>query len=64
MVATHIEFAPDVVDPTCPECRRDTVREAMLVNGYGLVLTRGTSCVHCGHNRHRALHGARMSRAA
>lgn len=54
MVATHIEFASDVEESTCSHCTRNTVRETMLVNGYGLVLARTTTCVHCGHRRHRA----------
>jgi len=56
MTMTHIEFASDVADSTCPDCLRDTAREAMLVNGYGLVLAHGTSCVHCGHQRRRVAH--------
>jgi len=64
MVPIHIEFASVVADTACPDCLQDTVREAMLVNGYGLVLARGTSCMHCGHERHRAGRAARMSHAA
>ena len=67
MVATHIEFASDVEGANCPECARHSVRESMLVNGYGLVLARATTCVHCGHRRHRAAsarHDARERRVA
>jgi uncharacterized Zn finger protein len=60
MTATHVEFASDVARLTCPECGQDTVREAVLVNRHGLVLARGTSCLHCGHVRHRE----RSARAA
>jgi hypothetical protein len=59
MSATHVEFVSAVADTTCPDCLRDTAREAMLVNRYGLVLARGTTCLHCGHVRHLA---ARRSR--
>jgi uncharacterized Zn finger protein len=52
--AIHVEFASDVADLTCPECSTDSVREAVLVNVHGLVLSRGQSCTHCGHLRHRA----------
>lgn len=54
MIATHLEFASDVDGLRCPVCARRTVREAVLVNPYGLVLARHRSCVHCGHLRHRA----------
>jgi hypothetical protein len=54
MAATHVEFASDITDLTCPECATDSVREAVLVNVHGLVLSRGRSCTRCGHLRHRA----------
>jgi hypothetical protein len=54
MAAIHVEFASEVADLTCPECSTDSVREAVLVNVHGLVLSRGQSCTHCGHLRHRA----------
>lgn len=54
MVMTHIEFASDVAGTTCPDCTRDTVREALLVNRHRLILARGVTCVWCGHARHRA----------
>jgi Zn ribbon nucleic-acid-binding protein len=60
MAATHVEFASEIAGMTCPDCSQDTVREAMLVNPHGLVLARGTSCAHCGHQRHRE----RSARAA
>jgi hypothetical protein len=56
MGATHIEFASDVAATTCPDCSRDTVKEALLVNRNGLVLARGAGCVRCSHTRHRASH--------
>jgi Zn ribbon nucleic-acid-binding protein len=59
MAASHIEFASDVAGIRCPDCARDTAREAVLVNSFGLVLARGTSCVQCGHARHRAAHRTR-----
>lgn len=61
MVMTHIEFASDIAGTTCPDCTRDTVREALLVNRYRLIVARGATCVWCGHARHRASrdeHGA------
>ena len=74
MVTTHIEFVSDLDGRVCPECSRHTVRETMLVNGYGLVLARATTCLRCGHERHRATHaryearrgvpGARVPRIA
>jgi hypothetical protein len=54
MPITHIEFASDVTETTCPGCGQDAVREAVLVNRYGLILARGTTCLHCGHTRHKA----------
>lgn len=65
MIMTHIEFASDIAGTTCPDCTRDTVREALLVNRHRLVLARGTTCVSCGHARHRASrdeHGASPAR--
>jgi hypothetical protein len=53
MAATHVEFASDIAGTTCPDCDHDTVREIVLVNTHRLVLARGSSCVHCGHVRHR-----------
>ena len=41
MAASHIEFASDVAGTRCPGCARDTAREAVLVNSFGLVLARG-----------------------
>ena len=54
MAAVHVEFASEIADLTCPECSTDSVREAVLVNVHGLVLSRGQCCTHCGHLRHRA----------
>jgi hypothetical protein len=54
MAATHVEFASEIAGRTCPVCSTDSVREAVLVNVHGLVLSRGQSCTHCGHLRHRA----------
>ncbi|HEX3786342.1 MAG TPA: hypothetical protein VHW44_00650 [Pseudonocardiaceae bacterium] len=54
MIATHMEFASEVDELTCPECARQAVRLAVLVNQHGLVLATGRSCLNCGHGRHRA----------
>lgn len=54
MATTHMEFADAVPGLRCPTCTQRTMRETVLVNPYGLVLARHTSCVHCGHLRHRA----------
>lgn len=53
MAAIHLEFAADVTDLPCAACSKQSVREVVLVNGHGLVLAQGRSCVHCGHVRHR-----------
>jgi hypothetical protein len=59
MAATHIEFASVVAGTRCADCARDTAREAVLVNSFGLVLARGTTCVRCGRSRHRYAHRVR-----
>jgi Zn ribbon nucleic-acid-binding protein len=61
MVMTHIEFASDIAGAPCPDCARNTVREALLVTRHGLILARGASCVWCGHERHRASREERVA---
>lgn len=62
MTTTHMEFASEIDGTNCADCEQPTVREAVLVNPYGLVLARQSTCVHCGHLRHRAPRRSRTTR--
>jgi hypothetical protein len=61
MAVTHVELVSDAGAPTCDDCGRDDMREAVLVNQHGLVLLRGPVCSHCVRQRHRP---SRQERAA
>lgn len=55
MIATRVQFITQIPGTACPDCGHRQ-REAVLVNQYGLVLSRGSVCVSCGHRHRLAAH--------